>query len=171
MGFFKRLSNFTAKIGTPENSKTQNILNLVKFLMSRPGMRFAKSKLKQSLYGADRFNPESYHNWILNRSNPDLLATQYKQAASGLKRKPVISIVMPVYDPKIKFLSQAIESVIGQSYPEWELCMADDLSPNPEVQQLLEEYSKPMATYLPPQIPLWQWPLANSCFSWTMTTC
>ena len=39
----------------------------------------------------------------------------------------MISIVMPVYNGE-KFLKQSIESVIGQSYKDWELILVNDCS-------------------------------------------
>lgn len=51
-----------------------------------------------------------------------------------------ISIVVPVFNPKIEFLVAAIESVIAQSYENWELVLADDASTNPAVNDLLNEY-------------------------------
>jgi O-antigen biosynthesis protein len=56
--------------------------------------------------------------------------------------KPLISIVMPVYNPPVEFLRDAIESVLRQAYGYWELCIADDASPNPQVRQVLEEYAQ-----------------------------
>ncbi|MFM7426282.1 MAG: glycosyltransferase family 2 protein, partial [Elainella sp.] len=53
---------------------------------------------------------------------------------------PLISIVTPVYNPPISFLRQAIESVINQVYPNWELCLADDHSPDLHVREVLQEY-------------------------------
>jgi GT2 family glycosyltransferase len=38
---------------------------------------------------------------------------------------------MPLYQPPRKFLDEAIRSVIGQEYREWELCIVDDASPDP----------------------------------------
>ena len=55
---------------------------------------------------------------------------------------PLISIVLPVYNPPAEFLSQAIESVIRQLYPKWELCIVDDASTEPHVKPLLERYAK-----------------------------
>ena len=57
-----------------------------------------------------------------------------------LKDKPLISIVMPVYNPPIEYLRAGIDSVIAQSYSHWELCIADDASPNSAVRKTLEEY-------------------------------
>lgn len=55
--------------------------------------------------------------------------------------RPLISVVMPVYDPPIEWLREAIDSVLRQQYSYWELCIADDASPNPEVARLLRHYA------------------------------
>ena len=47
--------------------------------------------------------------------------------------KPVISVVMPIYNPPLQFLKEAIDSVRNQIYPHWELCIADDASTDPEI--------------------------------------
>lgn len=52
---------------------------------------------------------------------------------------PLISIIMPVFDPPLDFLRAAIESVRYQLYPHWELCIADDASTNPDVRLYLEQ--------------------------------
>ena len=49
------------------------------------------------------------------------------------------SVVMPVYNPPLDYLRQAIESVQAQVYPHWEICIADDASPNAAVRELLTE--------------------------------
>lgn len=54
--------------------------------------------------------------------------------------KPVLSIVMPVYNPPIIFFREALNAIIAQSYPYWQLCLADDASTNPEIKHVIEEY-------------------------------
>lgn len=61
---------------------------------------------------------------------------------SCFKCKPLISIIMPVYNAPIEFLEQAIYSVQNQLYSNWELCIVDDASTNVDVHQLLRNYSK-----------------------------
>ena len=51
-----------------------------------------------------------------------------------------ISVLLPVYNTPEKWLRLAIESVINQQYPRWELCIADDCSTAPHVRKILEEY-------------------------------
>lgn len=48
---------------------------------------------------------------------------------------------MPVYDPPLDFLDQAIWSVRQQLYPDWEFCIADDASKNSAVRDLLEKHA------------------------------
>src|SRR5438067_12274506 len=59
----------------------------------------------------------------------------------ALLRHPLISIVMPVYNPDLAHLSFAIDSVRTQIYENWELCIADDASSDPAVASTLQEYA------------------------------
>ena len=64
-----------------------------------------------------------------------------KELTQNLKIRPLISVVMPTFNTKTTYLREAIESVINQTYPKWELCIADDASTNPETTRLLKQYS------------------------------
>ena len=65
-----------------------------------------------------------------------------KDGLKDFQYRPIISIIMPVYNSKETWLRYAIESVINQSYPYWELCIADDCSPNEDVRTILKEYAE-----------------------------
>ena len=54
--------------------------------------------------------------------------------------RPLISVIVPVYNVKREQLSECIESVVNQIYDNWELCLADDCSTWPEVREVLESY-------------------------------
>ena len=60
---------------------------------------------------------------------------------SNWPRQPLISILMPCFNSPEPFLREAIESVLAQLYPHWELCIADDASTEPYVRPLLDEYA------------------------------
>lgn len=51
---------------------------------------------------------------------------------------PRFSIVTPVYETPIDVLWRAIESVLAQTFDDWELCLVDDHSPSGGVRQLLD---------------------------------
>ncbi len=57
---------------------------------------------------------------------------------ASMASPPTISVVMPVCDPPVEFLEEAIDSVLSQLYPYWELCLADDASEDPAVIRVLD---------------------------------
>ncbi|MDD2729344.1 glycosyltransferase family 2 protein [Malikia sp.] len=57
-------------------------------------------------------------------------------------RGPMISVVIPTYNPDIGHLSAAIESVLGQIYQRVEVCIADDASTDPEVRSAIEAFAR-----------------------------
>lgn len=59
----------------------------------------------------------------------------------ALSDRPLVSVILPVYNTPEAFLRQAIESVQAQVYAEWELCVSDDCSTEPHVPKILEEYA------------------------------
>lgn len=60
----------------------------------------------------------------------------------GMALRPLISVLMPVYNPPVAFLKAAIDSVLAQSYAHWELCIANDASTDPQVRDILDEYAR-----------------------------
>ncbi|MBE9040224.1 glycosyltransferase [Oscillatoriales cyanobacterium LEGE 11467] len=59
-----------------------------------------------------------------------------------MARKPKISIVLPVFNPPESFLRDCLDSVLAQTYPHWDLCIADDASTQPYVRSILLEYQE-----------------------------
>jgi len=82
---------------------------------------------------------QSYQEWINNHEV--VTASLALQNIKEFKHKPLISIIVPVYNPEKQLLIECIESVIKQSYDNWELCLADDKSPNEDVREVLETYA------------------------------
>jgi len=60
---------------------------------------------------------------------------------SGWSTHPVISVIVPVFNPPLEFLTAAIASVRRQIYPYWELCIADDCSTDPKITSYLVSLS------------------------------
>lgn len=60
---------------------------------------------------------------------------------AGFASQPLISIILPVYSVDDIWIRKCIDSVLGQLYENWELCIADNVSPHPEVRPLLREYA------------------------------
>lgn len=88
-------------------------------------------------------NSPDYHEWI---ENNDTLSDTDRQLIRNhiysFREKPLFSVIMPVYNPRPELLSEALESVLDQVYPKWELCIADDASTEVGVRELLSQYSE-----------------------------
>ena len=86
---------------------------------------------------------KEYRKWV---AMYDTLSEADREAIGAriidLSYKPLISIVMPVYNIDERWLRRAIESVRKQLYPHWELCIADDGSSKLHVREVLEEYQQ-----------------------------
>lgn len=84
-----------------------------------------------------------YASWIKEYDSYSAAQLQaMREAALALSLQPLISVIMPTYNTPINLLRKAINSVIGQTYTNWEFCIADDHSPNDEVRQVLSEFAK-----------------------------
>jgi glycosyltransferase involved in cell wall biosynthesis len=83
----------------------------------------------------------SYEEWIRAYDQPteEGLRIQAGEAAA-LPRQPLFSVLMPVYNPPLEALDKAIRSVRAQTYARWELCIADDASPDAGVRALIERH-------------------------------
>ncbi len=83
-----------------------------------------------------------YQRWI---ESYDTLTDADRAAIAAhiqtLRTRPLISVVVPVYNPSEAHLRAMLESVTAQLYPNWELCLADDASTAPHVRTVLDEYA------------------------------
>jgi len=84
-----------------------------------------------------------YNKWIkLFDALSDERIKEINQEISKMENKPLISVVMPVYNPEVAFFKEAIQSVKSQLYPHWELCIADDASSNPIIPKIIKELAR-----------------------------
>ncbi len=84
-----------------------------------------------------------YQKWI--RKFDTLTAEKRRKIQQKIKLfkyRPLISILMPVYNVEEKWLRLCIESVLRQLYENWEFCIADDYSLSPHIRRVLEEYAE-----------------------------
>ena len=88
----------------------------------------------------ERLDRAAYRRWVRQfdrLSREDLHAID--GSTSHLAYRPLLSVLMPVYNTDERWLRAAIASVQNQLYTNWELCVADDHSPNPRVAVVLRE--------------------------------
>ena len=93
--------------------------------------------VKERLIKVDR-----YSEWVRQYDSvSERKREEMRTYCERLTYRPLISVVLPVYNVPERFLRVVIESVCKQVYPHWELCIADDNSPNQTVRDIISEYA------------------------------
>lgn len=84
-----------------------------------------------------------YAEWIRRYDTiTPLIRGRMLQELAVMPHRPLLSIVMPVYNTPLKWLRRALFTVLRQIYPNWELCIADDRSSKPQVRRMLERFMR-----------------------------
>ncbi|MGI6007351.1 MAG: glycosyltransferase family 2 protein [Ruminococcus sp.] len=65
-----------------------------------------------------------------------------KQRARKWKQAPLLSVVVPAYKTPGDFLAQMMDSLLAQSYPNWELCIANGSPEDKTMEKVLDRYRK-----------------------------
>jgi glycosyltransferase involved in cell wall biosynthesis len=70
-----------------------------------------------------------------------MLAAQ-RDASMRFGYRPLISILMPTYNTPARYLTEALDSVVAQTYDNWELRAVDDASSEPQLRDILAAYAR-----------------------------
>lgn len=139
------------------NLESSNLLSRLKYLYSVlkvKGLKYALAKLSKKIYyKLDDSRPQietfllttdkdqPYYKWLNNNFPRKVDLRKMAETVDVFGYKPVISVIMPVFNTPEHFLREAIESVLNQVYPYWELCIADDASTKFYIKTILQEYA------------------------------
>jgi len=116
--------------------------SFIKFF--RTGLRTIRVRLSGNKQTNKQTTKKSYYEWwvekydVFDDETHKLILTEI----SAMEQPPLISVVMPVYNPDPAFLKAALDSVFNQLYPHWELCIADDNSSDEGVRELIRSYAE-----------------------------
>ena len=106
--------------GIKKNLTEQNKKRFISYL-KRNGLRASYYKVIEKLKW-ERSESGQPGGYLRTRPGEDELT---RQRCTEFEYKYKISIVVPAYETETEFLRQMLKSVIGQTYSEWELCIAD----------------------------------------------
>ena len=115
---------------TPYNIK-KGILYLRHF-----GLRGFAVKLTERLEEGD----VDYQEWLKKRALTE--EERKRQRQRDWSRPVTVSVIVPLYRTPEAYLRQMIESVQRQTYPHWELCIADGSQDGGACGRVVEEYAK-----------------------------
>ena len=66
---------------------------------------------------------DDYQKWIYY--NEPTKKEIEKQKSKNWKYEPKISVIVPMYNTNVKYFEELVNNMIGQTYTNWELCLAD----------------------------------------------
>ncbi len=128
--------------------KLFNRLNIYKsfFYIRNYGFRLFLQNVRRKIANDNHFpiigikHEKSYCKWI--KKNEPRLKELESQKKKRFQNEPRISIIVSTFNTSKQFLLEMIESVINQTYSNWELCLADGASKAPYIRKTLETYAK-----------------------------
>lgn len=89
-----------------------------------------------------RTTHSTYGRWVQSFDTSGVYQRREEAAAAEkLSYQPKFSIVVPVYNTDEIWLIKCIESVLTQTYKNWELCISDDASTKSHVKKILQKYA------------------------------
>lgn len=101
-------------------TKHRSLLRKVLGSFRRFGVKNTLRKIKRKLFKENAFK---YEHWIkIHEPNADELNRQ-RNVKFGHDYK--FSIVIPLYRTPLKYLDEMVDSILNQTYSNWELCLAD----------------------------------------------
>lgn len=128
------------------NRKVQKLMNLMNMetvhvawdFLKENGLKALILKSKHKIQGID--DDYDYAEWWnLTKPSEEELEEQKKKTFGYM---PKFSIVIPVYKTPEKFLKEMLDSIVEQTYANWELCIADGSPAGESVETVLKKYAE-----------------------------
>lgn len=102
------------------------------------GWRVTWIEMKRYMIMGTAAEPEEFYQIWINKNEPNEEELE-KQKDIKFEINPKISIIIPMYNTPEKFFKELVDGLIEQTYPNWELCLADG---SPEKNEKLEKIYK-----------------------------
>jgi glycosyltransferase involved in cell wall biosynthesis len=142
--FFSVVRHVCLRVKSPGD--VVRLLRQASRLIASEGLRGlqVRAKCSAAILGKGKAGEGTiYAQWVSLYDTPtDSNLEAMRQLERDFDRRPLISVVMPVYNAPANFLCAAIDSLLAQTYPNWELCIADDCSTAPHVRKVLSAYAQ-----------------------------
>ena len=131
----KLINVFLSGIKSLNKTNFKKLGNMIK----KYGFKYTFQKLKITLAGRLKVdNRPEYIQWMENNEPKE--NELEKQRKTKFKFEPKISILVPMYKTPVNFFEELVDSMIRQTYSNWELCLADGSEEkNPELERIVSK--------------------------------
>lgn len=112
------------------------------FVLTPNRLKQSKRRIKENKKTKNKFldvynflNQKEYLLWLEKNEKPFEEHPQFSY-------NPLISICIPVYNVERKYLAECLDSILNQTYQNFEICLSNDCSTLQETIDTLNEYEK-----------------------------
>ncbi len=137
----RMLTKLMNKRASKENNSLDGIKSSLLSQANKTGQSY-QSMLEQNysaLFSSTQRNL-NYNEWIAKHEAGTLPSEQAVSDLAAIANPVVISVIMPAFNSDLRLLSEAIQSVVDQSYPHWQLCISDGGSESADVVETISRW-------------------------------
>ena len=88
----------------------------------------------------EKVEPGNYEMWLEENEPGESDLLMQRGGSEIFLYKPLISIIVPVFETNRDMLAAMIESVRAQTYDNWQLCIAEGNSSEPYIREIIQSY-------------------------------
>ena len=146
-----RLVDRSVRRAAPRDTRRGNALRLARHVtrvLQSEGpsgvwlrVRIRRARLRGRPFSVPQPEDPQYASWLQRHDPSPAQLAAFRVESSRWSNQPLVSIVVPVYNPPEVWLDSMVTSVLAQTYPRWELCIADDCSTAVHVRAALERWA------------------------------
>jgi len=85
---------------------------------------------------------KNYVKWVAEHEPTTNDLDKQRRESGAWDQRPKISLLIPLFDPSVKFLNELFASIVAQTYDNWEACVVDGGSKNRETLDSLQRWAK-----------------------------
>lgn len=139
-----KLVRFYGRIKQAVYTRPRNLLSTAWQVLYKMGPREFLRRLRRKIFQTNQTttsSPSDYQKYIEEKMLSPADLRNIKRELESFEYKPLISILVPVYNVPEVWLRKAIKSVQAQYYQKWELCLVDDASTAPYIREVMQEFA------------------------------
>ena len=123
-GWMKRLENDQRDLNVHIVAIEDSLIFRWLRRMGRPLLEWKAKWMHHSPFQAHRrADDDRYGLWIQQQEDATPGLAWYRGTAEEFRGRPLLSLTLPVRNPRREWLEQAVQSVLDQTYSHWELCV------------------------------------------------